>query len=279
MRRQLIINADDFGLTPGVTEGILQGATFGCITSSSVMINHIMHQHQNVDGDAVRPLGMGVHLNLTSGKPILPPEDLSTLVHPEGIFRDAQFIFEHDDVLNLIQVEKEWRAQIIGFLIKFGRPDHLDSHHHIHLLPRLFPILLQIAGEMRIPVRFPISMDDLDGFPYQAELSGLNDYITSDMLAEDLKMIEKSDVRFPDYFSDDFITPNIDNPDKLVECIHHLPEGVTEMMCHPGYLDDLLYQTSSHTQERVDELKALTAPQLKGLFAHEEIELINFSRI
>ena len=170
MHRQLIINADDFGLTPGVTEGILYGAKAGCVSSTTVMVNQFMHLKLSFDPTTAKQLGMGVHLNLTSGKPILPAEDLSTLVVRKVISVGKDFIYHHADVVNLVQVEKEWRAQVIGFLIKFGRPDHLDSHHHIHLLPQLFPIFLQIAGEMRIPIRFPIPMDDMEGFPYQPSL-------------------------------------------------------------------------------------------------------------
>jgi chitin disaccharide deacetylase len=279
MHRQLIINADDFGLTPGVTEGILYGAKAGCVSSTTVMVNQFMHLKLSFDPTTAKQLGMGVHLNLTSGKPILPAEDLSTLVVPEGNFRGKDFIYHHADVVNLVQVEKEWRAQVIGFLIKFGQPDHIDSHHHIHLLPQLFPIFLQIAGEMRIPIRFPILMDGLDGFPYQPNYSGMPEEISQEVINEDLKILEQSGVRFPDYFIDDFITPNIDQPDVLMEFFHHLPEGVTEMMCHPGYLDDLLYQMSTFTQIRVDQLKALTAPQLRGILEHEQIDLIGFHQI
>ena len=279
MRRQLIINADDFGLTPGVTEGIIYCSQSGCVTSTSVMVNHLMHQRISVNSSTKDYLGMGVHLNLTSGKPILPPEDLNTMVKPDGEFIGVDYLFQHPDLVNIIQVEKEWRAQIIGFLVKFGRPDHLDSHHHIHLLPRFFQVFLQIAEEMRIPIRFPVLMNELEGFPSDSLLSGLSNDIAEEMLADDLALLERSSVRFPDYFVDDFITPNIDQPEKLNEFIQHLPEGVTEMICHPGYLDDLLFQVSSYTQIRVDELKAITAPQLAGLFAHEQIDLISFGKI
>lgn len=279
MHRQLIINADDFGLTPGVTEGIIHGAQTGCISSTSVMINQVMHHRIDFNSSNKEKFGFGIHLNITTGLPILPPEDLNTLVRADGHFTGPDLVFQHCESINLIQVEKEWRAQIIGFLIKFGRPDHLDSHHHVHLHPRLFPVFLQIAGEMRIPIRFPILMENLDGFPYDPLLNGLNEEITAEVLQEDMSLLEQSSVRFPDYFCDDFITPNIDNPEKLLEFIHHLPEGITEMMCHPGYLDDMLYQLSSYTQVRVDELKALTAPQLKGIFDHENIELVGFNRI
>jgi chitin disaccharide deacetylase len=276
IHRQLIINADDYGLTPGVSEGIIQGHLTGCITSTSVMINQFMHHRMEINTASLPNMGFGIHLNITTGKPILPPEDLTTLVNPDRKFIGVEHVFNQAESINLIQVEKEWRAQIIGFLIKFGRPDHIDSHHHVHLHPRFFPIVLQIAGEMRVPIRFPIQMDDLEGFPYDSSISGLSEDITREILRDDLTLLQPSGIRFPDYFCDDFITPNIDNPTKLLEYIHHLPEGVTEMMCHPGYLDDELFQLSSYTQIRVEELKALTAPQLRGLFEHEQVELINY---
>lgn len=279
MHRKLIINADDFGLTPGVSEGITHGGESGIITSTSVMMNQMMHQKITAPLHSSSPLGRGVHLNITTGFPVLPPEDLSTLVQPDGSFLNSDKIFDQIDRLNLIQVEKEWRAQIIGFLIKFGQPDHLNSHHHIHLHPRLFPIFAQIAGEMRIPIRFPIQMDPLDVSSFSDEFYGLSDRITPKELQANIQVLERACLRFPDYFCDDFITPHLDEPEELQKYIRHLPEGITEMMCHPGFLDDQLFQVSTYTESRAEELKALTTPHLRGIFEKAKIELVNFSHV
>jgi predicted glycoside hydrolase/deacetylase ChbG (UPF0249 family) len=188
-------------------------------------------------------------------------------------------LFNQIDYLNLIQVEKEWRAQIIGFLIKFGQPDHLDSHHHIHLHPRLFPVFAQIAGEMRVPIRFPIQMDPLDVPDFDDSFYGLSEQISKEDMQLNIPILERACLRFPDYFCDDFITSHIDQPDILQQYINQLPEGVTEMMCHPGFLDDTLFQVSTYTEYRVNELKALTSPHLRGLFESAGIELVDFSHV
>ena len=279
IHRQLIINADDFGLTPGVTEGILHGNNVGCVTSTSVLMNQVMHQRITIPPNPENKLGKGVHLNINTGFPVLPPEDLSTLVQADGSFLSPADLFHNIDQVNLIQVEKEWRAQIIGFLIKFGQPDHLNSHYHVHLHPRLFPVFIQIAGEMRIPIRFPIQMDDLDGFPYDPALNGFGENITPEQVTENIPLLQRSCLRYPDYFCDDFITPNLDQPEVLNRYFHNLPEGITEMMCHPGFLDDMLFQVSREAESRVNALKALTVPQLVGMIENENIELIGFNRV
>lgn len=279
MHRQLIINADDFGLTPGVAEGILHGAKSGYITSTSVMVNQLMHQQLSIDPSALQSLGFGVHLNITTGKPILPPEDLSTLVDTAGIFHNIEYVLGHLDDINPLQVEKEWRAQVIGFLIKFGRPDHLDSHHHLHLLPPFFPIFLQIAEEMHVPVRFPISPVGVGRFQGSSEGFRLSPYITDAILEEDYKLLAQTGTRFPDYFCKDFITPTIGRPEMLHKFLENLPQGITEMICHPGYLDDTLFQLSSYTQVRVEELKALTDPSLEEILTSAQVELIRYNRV
>jgi len=276
--RKLIINADDYGLSPAVSKGILSACSDGVVTSTSVMINHMVYQAQSFPSELNIYPGFGMHLNLTSGKPILPPVDVSTIVNSNGEFFKARYFFKQIHKANILQIEKEWRTQITAFLIKFGRPDHLDSHHHVHLHPLLFPIFLQIAGELRCPVRFPILPDMIAEIRDNPSMFGIGSEISRKMLQEDLRILQFSGVRTADYFCDNFITPNIDHPETVRSILKQLPEGITEMMCHPGNLDDTARSLSNYKTREL-ELQTLKASWLRPMFEEENIQLTRFTSI
>ncbi len=277
--RQLIINADDFGLTDGVNQAILELSKQGIISSASVMVNQVMHQGQKFTHSMVKNIGLGVHLNLTCGKPILPPEDVDSLVNEQGEFIDSDQFFLSLNKINSIQVEKEWRAQIIGFVVKFGKPDHLDSHHHIHLLPRYFPLFLQLATELKVPVRLPITWDLIPEVAELGNFSGIGSHITQEMVEQNYRLIQGSGIRFPDYFVENFLPNLYHNQELLKKVFHHLPLGVTELMCHPGYVDAHLERQSSYVSQREDERVALKNHTFKQVLGSEQIEIINFQQV
>jgi predicted glycoside hydrolase/deacetylase ChbG (UPF0249 family) len=277
--RQLIINADDFGLTDGVNQAILKLSRLGMVSSTSVMVNQTMHQDQKFTHAMTKHLGLGIHLNRTCGKPILPPEDVDTLVNSDGEFMDSHLFFQSLNKINIIQVEKEWRAQIIGFSIKFGKPDHLDSHHHIHLFPRYFPHFLQLASELKVPVRLPVTWDLIPELTELGDFSGIGRFITPEMIEQDLCLMQGSGIRFPDYFVENFL-PHLNNDPVLIQkAFHHLPLGVTELMCHPGFVDLQLEQCSSYVFEREAEYQALSNRSLKKCLDGEQIEIINYKQV
>jgi len=222
--------------------------------------------------------GFGVHLNLTSGKPILPAEDVTTFVDKDGTFIKSDIFFQDIEKINILQVEKEWRTQITAFLIKFGRPDHLDSHHHIHLHPLLFPLFLQIAGELRTPIRFPILLDMVPAITPEFNQNGLGQNISLDMIKEDMEIMKFSGIRTPDYFCDNFITPNIEKPEILKQIFHDLPEGITEIMCHPGSMDETARSFSNYPT-REEELRTLQSDLLRPILEEENIQLTRFTTI
>ncbi len=277
--RQLIINADDFGLTDGVNQAILELSHHGTVSSASVMVNQTMHQDQKFTHGMTKHLGLGIHLNLTCGKPILPPEDVDTLVNSNGEFMDSDLFFQSLNTIHTIQVEKEWRAQIIGFSVKFGKPDHLDSHHHIHLFPRYFPLFMQLASELKVPVRLPVSWDLIPELKELGDFSGIGSFITPDMIEQDLRLIQRAGIRFPDYFVENFL-PSLNNDPVLIQKVfHHLPLGITELMCHPGFVDWQLEQRSSYVVEREAEYHSLSNRSLKKCLDGEQIEIINYKQV
>ena len=138
--RRVIIHADDYGLAPGVNRAIEQGLTSGALHSASIMLGGDQAAAALAWAAAHPEFDFGVHLNLTQGRPVLAPERVRSLVDADGRFRPlASFIVRV--LLRRVaqdEIAAEWRAQIDAARGAGVRISHLDSHQHVHLIPRIF---------------------------------------------------------------------------------------------------------------------------------------------
>lgn len=274
MSRYLIVNADDFGHTAGVSEGILRAHKEGIVTSTSVMINKpaAAESIRLAQRDAPT-LGLGLHLNLTSGKPVLPAENIPDLAQADGSFHRPPSLMPQLATIDMSQVERELRAQVDRFVRQAGTaPDHLDSHHNsTYMSPKIVSLMLQLAMELGVPVRnsFP-TVEYLQEDP-SAE-------ITPQDAREIAQLVAASHVRMPDHFVYHFYDERTTLGDLLNELVD-VPEGVTELMCHPAVVDEALRASSDYAERRGGELAALTHPSVRELITAEGIELISFGRL
>jgi hopanoid biosynthesis associated protein HpnK len=145
----VIVNADDFGWSEAVTSGILQGHLAGVLTSTTLMANlpgaaaALERARREAPG-----LGLGLHLNLTEGRPLLPAARLGPLVNERGEFRRsvaAVFRAASWSAAARAAVAAEWEAQAAWAADHGLRPTHFDSHKHVHLYPALLPVALELA--------------------------------------------------------------------------------------------------------------------------------------
>ena len=150
---KLSINADDLGYTPGINQAILDLFNRGLLSSTSLLAN-MPHSQNAIDGLHACPgLTVGVHLNLTKGRPLLQPEQIPTLVSPGGEFWITKGFYTRVATgrIDLMEVEAELRAQI-EHLFEFGiHPSHLDSHSHWHVHPHLRKLVARLAEHYQIP--------------------------------------------------------------------------------------------------------------------------------
>jgi len=278
MTRQLIVNADDFGRTHGVSAGILRAHLDGIVTSTTAMMNMPgvaadLHQARS---EAAR-LGLGVHLNFTAGRPLLPPEWCASLVDGHGHFLTQEAILAKPDRIKPDELRAELKSQITTFKNAMNMlPDHLDAHHFVHLYPPLFEVYLDLADSFKLPVRipFPRQAADLDRVPP----------IIGDLPPETAKSIGRADqqqlaarpVKTTDHFVATFYDKTISVP-FLMEILASLPQGSSELMTHPGLLDDQLRAESKYSTQREDELAVLTNPQIIDYLAQLDIQLITFA--
>ncbi|HUG17028.1 MAG TPA: ChbG/HpnK family deacetylase [Thermomicrobiales bacterium] len=249
MTRSLIVNADDLGRSPGVTRGILQACRHGVVTSATLMVN--LPWSAKAAGQArSRPrLGLGLHLSLCYGPPLARLVD--SLPGPDGnLDRDLAALRER---ARPDAIERECRAQLARFQSLAGRlPTHLDSHQHVHSWPNAAEAVAAFAREHGLPVR---SCD-----------------------AAHAALLRSHGVPCPDTLITSFSGAGRIGIADLLAILRALPEGVTELMCHPGYDDDAL-SDSSYRAERETELRTLCAPEVRAAIAEEGIELGSFQAL
>src|ERR1700730_2856202 len=151
--KQLIVNADDFGLTEGVNRSIIVAHRDGILTSTSLLANGSAFQQAVSSSRKLVQLSVGVHLNLSQGNPVSPANRIPSLVNEEGRLHLSPlhlWIRILRRQLNLEDIHTECQAQILKVLDGGIAPTHLDGHLHVHLLPQLSPILIRLAREFGI---------------------------------------------------------------------------------------------------------------------------------
>jgi predicted glycoside hydrolase/deacetylase ChbG (UPF0249 family) len=279
MPKQLIVNADDYGRAPGVSRGILQAHLEGIVTSTTVMINQPGIQAQLADALACPRLGIGLHLVFTAWRPILSPETIPGLVGPDGQFLDQHTLWARAEKAPLDQLRAELTAQVERFIILAGRlPDHLDCHHFVHLYPPFFQVYADLAARVHLPLRVPFppetefqaavkTLPFLEGFPRD---------LVRGMIVTNSALLRARALVHPDRFIGTFFGKKALTAGNLLNLLDTLPEGSSELMCHPGY-DDSALAASTYRAERQRELTILTHPAVRARVAELGIELSTFS--
>lgn len=270
MSRCLIVNADDFGLTEGVSRGILQAHRDGLVTSTTFMTNFPWApQMAPLLADAP-DLGVGIHLNLTTGRPLLPAKAVPTLVTREGAFSKAltHLVARVDPA----EVEQEWAAQIERGIELLGRlPTHLDTHRYLQGYPAFGAVMIRLAQTYTIPaVRnlYPGRQMRPAG-----RLGALNpaNWVVDRYLQRSSQAVLASDLACPQAI----LVGDFDR-EMLLGRLAGLEEGVTELVCHPGIVDESLRAITSLVEQREVELGALTDPSGLAMIAEQGIQLIHF---
>jgi hypothetical protein len=271
--KKLIINSDDYGRTPDISRGIREAHLNGVVTSTTCMMNIPTTANDVAIAVQQTPrLGLGVHLVLTMGKPVLEREAVPSIVDSNGNhFKYDPFIANIPN-LNMEEVKAEWRAQIERFIKAAGRkPDHLDSHHHSSFFtPELFRGMLEIATEYGCPIRNPIAYGS-------NPTAGMPD-VANPMSNHAPHLIKEFNARTTDTIFVDFYDDGA-TYEMLYDIFNKLPEGTAEIMCHPGYVDDAFAKESVYNFQRERELKILTDPAVKQALEKHGIELITFGNI
>lgn len=276
MTLRLIINSDDYGRTPDISRGIRDAHLRGLVTSTTTMMNMPSAvEDVKIALQETPSLGLGVHLVLTSGVPLLPPEKVHSLTTPEGRFLSLAVFTKQAAALDPAEVKPEWRAQIEKFIAAAGqKPTHLDSHHHSsYFTPGLFQSMLELAQEYDVPIRLPLAESPA------ATLDGIPDSLAAPMLEAAPRLLAQFQPRSTNAFFATFYDRGATR-EELVRILDSLPgSGTFEIMCHPGYVDEAFARESVYAWQRHTELEVLTDPQMRAEVEKRGIQLVSFAQL
>ncbi|PAR28467.1 chitin disaccharide deacetylase [Vibrio metoecus] len=242
---KVIFNADDFGLTPGVNEGIVKAHHDGVVKSTTLMVGMDAEQHAVELAKQYPELKIGLHLRFTTGRPLTGEKNLT---HENGLFTSYRDFWKRRDYQPLA-IYHEAVAQVEHFLQLGLTLSHLDSHHHAHTHPQFAPIIYEVAQKYQVPLRtVGLAGEEAFGCRYH----------------------------FTDFFYDERLS--------IERLVNHLLElksrfELVEVMCHPAYVDALLEQCSGYTKQREEELRILTSSQLIQMLIMHDIEVTDYSAL
>jgi predicted glycoside hydrolase/deacetylase ChbG (UPF0249 family) len=260
--RKLVVNADDFGFTRDVNQGIIEAHRNGILTATTIMSNGAAFD------DAVRlarenpALDIGVHLVLVGQPP-----------YPMTVAQLTRAV-----MLRRIKIYEELSAQVQRVLDAGLKPSHLDTHRHTHLLPPVLNAVARISEEFKIPwVRRP--------FDFPLEPRGISwtkravSRAFGAVRGRFERVLASHGCRSTDHFAGFQITGKFDASD-VATLIRSLPEGSTEFMCHPGICTAELRAASTRLKEsREAELRALTAPEVRDALRESGVELVTYREL
>lgn len=248
---RLIVNADDFGYTPGVTRGVIEAHRRGIVTATTLMANAPDTEPAARSARDTPSLDVGVHLVFTYGRPLRPVSEVRSLVDDAGRFPRPSVVMRGRARAEEVLIEA--RAQYARARELLGRePTHLDTHHWVHDLPAIEEAVTRLAAET--------------GAVLRAQSAAQRDRIRA------------NGVRATDTFVREFQHPGAIDVPAVTSLLERLAaeDGSAELMCHPGVPDDLLLRGSAYAAERGVELATLTDPAVRAAIDRLGIELTDF---
>jgi hopanoid biosynthesis associated protein HpnK len=276
--KQLIVNADDLGLTPAVNRGVVRAFQDGIVTSASLLVTGGAFEDAVAMAQQNPNLDIGLHLTLVEERAVLGPDLLPTLVDETGKFPRTSAEFIRRAILGGIswyEVEREIAAQIALFQEIGLRLSHLDSHQHLHMFPPVFQIVRRLTSWMGdVWVRNPVgpwrkSRDTPLGRWVQR--LGLN---LTCLSARGLR--DRSQPQMPDGLYG-FEVSGCLTRSALEHILRRIPHGLYELICHPGEDDaDTRTRYSHWGYAWAEELDTLTAPEIRTVLEEQRIVLTSF---
>jgi predicted glycoside hydrolase/deacetylase ChbG (UPF0249 family) len=269
--RRLIVNADDFGFSRGVSTGILEAATTGVVTSASMIVNLAGFDDAVARARSCPSLSLGLHLNLTTGKPLTAAPSLTR--RKTGQFYPLPLLVARASLglVDSSQVTLECVAQI-DRMIEAGIPiTHLDSHRHIHAHPALSAAVREAASSRGISnVRVPTEPLWTNVLDWKATLKKTGLLMCARMSRH------RGERSAAAHFFGLSLQGGSSFGARLFALIPKLPAGTTELMTHPGYADSALSELDGYTWQREEELRVLCSKDLRDLVRRNGIELAGF---
>ena len=286
--KRLIVNADDFGLTRGVNRAILECHQRGIVTSTTLMANSDEFEDAVASAKrlAAQALGIGCHVVLADGRPVLPPSEVPSLLEPgTGLFyRSIQQLAKQalGHRFRAEEIEAEATAQFQKIQAAGIRISHFDAHKHAHIFPSILKPLLRAAAVCGVPALrnpfepvFSMPIPNLLRLPVRyLEVLALRAF-----RAKFHSMVAESGLRTTDG-SLGLVATGTLNVSNLSALVERMQDGLWELVSHPGYNDAQLAAARTRLlASRETEMQALTADRTREALERNGIQLISFQQL
>lgn len=248
---KLIVNADDFGYNRGVNRGVITAFNKGIVTSTTIMVNgDCFEEAADLINICRDELGVGLHINLTRGKPVSFPSKVPSLLDNQGFFWQINTLYQKNLVKE--EVREEITSQVKKLKDYGIKPTHMDAHHHLQYHTLILEVLMETALDLKLPLR---------------------------NVGEETKdLFRENNIPTPDYFISSFFGEGA-TEDNLISMLKELKDNkeifIVEVMTHPGYREGF-NNWSSYREDRERELDILCSPSLKDFIRKEGISLVNY---
>lgn len=281
---RLITNADDFGLTSSVTDAIIDSHLNGIMTSTTIMVNTEGTDYAIKKAKEIPTLGVGIHFNLTEGKPLSDPNKVPDLLNDKGLFKSNKeqrknlLLGKH----KLDQARNELKSQLEYLLDNGLTPSHFDSHHHITGVPLAFRASMEVAKQFNIHKARITGID----FWYQPGYTNYPVKLKQTLLSLPKSFIHHRNKRV--LRKNGFITPDYkvlpakvypfdkNHIRQFINTLSVLKEGITEISFHPGYLNSNPRDSEKTAQLRPRDLEVAKSDIIKNYIRENKIQLINY---
>lgn len=292
MKRILIINADDLGYTRGVNRAIGRCVTEGALRNATLMANGAAFQDAVAGIKSLQLpaqlLGVGVHLVLTELSPVARAQDIPDLLDAQGrLPRSPEQLFAGlwRGEITERSLFKELDQQVAKVVDHGIRPTHLDSHKHVHVLPRVLKVVIEIARKYSIRwIRQPFDRTRTGPTMRVIDRNNRTVFLKQHVKARlieiyrphFLRRIRLAGLHTPDAFYGISLT-GIWNEKTMVQLVRQLPAGTNEWMLHPADCDpELCQQRTRLRKEREIERDLLLSPVLKDLLNQYGVALKSY---
>jgi predicted glycoside hydrolase/deacetylase ChbG (UPF0249 family) len=280
----LIVNADDFGMTPGVNRSIIELEQAGALTSATLMATADNFPAAAAAASTHRRLGAGCHVVLVDGSPALPAGEIPGLAIASGEFRSTLGAFVGDLVRGKIpeaEIEAEATAQIRRLQSAGIHVTHIDTHKHTHMFVRVLRPLLRAARACGVrAIRNPFEPGwAAAATPNAPEGRRWQIRLLRSRRRAFFRLVEEAGLTTTDG-AIGVLATGILNRRTLGRLLALMPQGTWELVCHPGYVDAALDSVRTRLREaRAIEHQALLEVIPSYVQAHPEVSLAHFGQL
>lgn len=265
--RFLLVTADDFGIGPETTRGILDLAARGAVTSTVLLVNSPFAEAAVTAWRAAgRPVELGWHPCLTIDAPVLPPSAVPSLVGPDGRFPRLGTLLKRLALgrVRVAEVEAEFRAQLVRFVELVGAPPaNVNAHHHVHVFR---PVDEALARALAGPYR-PFTRRVIESGQTLRRVPGarLKRVLLSWYGKRAARRQESAGLPGNDALLGVTDPPLTNDPAFFARWLSAAAGRFVELMCHPGHLDPALdgrdgTLADGHLHRRPREFALLARP-------------------